>query len=85
MPGSIATVSSRGGLEGPLFTDAKAGEDTTQKVVAGEFPGDFAQGLLGLAEFFGEQFGFAGGQSHGGLIQGVAAATSTPSTAAATP
>jgi len=36
------------------FTDAETAEYLPQEVVRGEFAGDRAQGLLGLAEFLGK-------------------------------
>ena len=39
-----------------LFTNTKAGEDSSQQVIGTEFSGDFTQHLLRLAQVFGQQF-----------------------------
>ena len=38
-----------------LFSDAEAGKNPAQEIVAGELAGDFVQGLLGAAKLFGDE------------------------------
>ncbi len=45
-----------GELWRPLLAYAKLGEDTTQKVIARDFPGDLAKRFLGHPQLFGENF-----------------------------
>ena len=62
-----------------LLADAEGGEDLAEHVVRGELAGDFAEGFVGLLEFFGEELagaaGFqllaAGGDVAGCTIEGV--------------
>src|SRR5690606_29153648 len=39
-----------------LLADTEAGEDASQQVVGAESAGDFSEGLLRMAQIFGEQF-----------------------------
>jgi hypothetical protein len=41
---------------GRLFPDTEPAEDRAKKVVGGEFAGDFAERVLGEAQFLGEEF-----------------------------
>jgi hypothetical protein len=56
----LDTFASHGRLrimpECSLFPDAEASENLAEQVLAGEFPGDLAQGVLSEAQILGEQF-----------------------------
>ena len=61
---------------GRLLTDAEAGEDPTQQVIGAECAGDFTQGLLSLAQIFGEQLaGTRQGQLSAAVLKGGAGMT----------
>ena len=52
-----------------LLPDAEAAEDLAEQILAGEFSGDLAQGVLGEAQILGEQFeGSGAAQDIGGIL-----------------
>ena len=55
-----ANCPARHGLFG-LFANAELAEDFAQEVVGGEFAGDGVEGVLGEAEFLGEEVQGGGG------------------------
>lgn len=53
---SRSSGSGLGTADCGLLADAEAREDPPQQVIRAERTGDFAEGLLSLAQVFGEQF-----------------------------
>lgn len=53
-----------------LFADAEAGENPSEQIIRAERPGNFTQGMLSLAQIFGEQFACPGqGQLRAAMFQ----------------
>lgn len=53
-------------MDNTLLSDAERTEDRAEQVVAAVVAGDFAQRVLGLAQFLGSEFAGAGGGKDGG-------------------
>src|SRR5574337_1670018 len=56
-------------LDLELFPDAERSENRAEQVIAAVAAGDFAQRVLGMAQFFGGEFAGAVGQFGGGVLQ----------------